>query len=393
MCWRLTLVCCLLSSGALAAPVFEEHFEDGEEEQPAGWRFLQQRGECSGAWDESEPPGGRSIRLAVAEDATARATWAYEPKISIKPSTAYRLSVRVMRAEVGPKGRVYLILYEDGLQDPAHWHVTDYLRGTQDWRTYEIRFMTRPESSWLQLQCKLWESTGCAWFDDIVIEEIDPGEVPPAVPAGVQLAPDDGWPLQLMWYPAHRRADRTLHLLSESFNPVAMFFWGNKDEVSDPHLIIQAPEGLKVSGPVVHGRAPMPDPVEVEPEAVVRDGQKLLRWRIPIRQETLVRRLREDQPSWEEYHFIYAEPEADCPEQFEWRWQLELGGKPGPAHSLAARIVARQAGPGLPSLRPAQRGAALPDEGGPRAHTRASLLRGDPGRPEPDALSEGVRAH
>jgi hypothetical protein len=342
MRWALITSSCLLTSACLAAPVFEEHFETGDEGAPAGWRFLVQRGECSGAWDENEPaPGGRSIRMDIGQDATARATWDYPERIPIQPSTAYRLSVRVMRAQVGPEGRVYLILYEDGVQAATHWHTTPYLRGTQDWRTYEIAFMTRPDSSWVQLQCKLWESTGHAWFDDIVMEQIDPAEIPPAQVAELQLPPDDGWPLQLIWYPAHRRPDRTLHLLAGSFNPVAMFFWGKKDEVADPHLVVEAPAGLEVNGPVVHGRSPMPEPVEVQPEPVETEGARLLRWRIPIRQETLVARLGEDAPSWTEYHFIYLEPGPDCPEQFEWRWQLEVGGKAGPMHTIAARIEPR----------------------------------------------------
>ncbi len=351
MRWRLTLACCLLSSVALAAPVFEEHFQEGEGNAPAGWQFLQQRGECAGVWDRTEPP--ESIRLDVDEDATARATWSHVGKIAIKPSTAYRLSVRIMRAGVSPEGKVYVIAYEDGVEAPDHWHVVGYYSGTRDWHTYEVPFVTRPDASWLSLQCKLWYSTGHAWFDDLALEEIDPHAVPPTVPAALQLPPDDGWPLQLIWYPAHRRPDRTLCLLSESFNPVAIFFWGKKAEVEEPYLIVEAPEGLEVSGPMVNGRAPMPPMVDVEPETIERDGDKLLRWRIPIRQETLVQRLREEGPRWDEYHFVYVEPTRECPEQFEWRWQLEVGGKLGPVHTLPGRIVQKQGGelepvPGFP---------------------------------------------
>ncbi len=342
-CWAVfPLILCAPTGLTVAGaqPVFEAHFDPDEGDTPEGWRFLNQRGKCSGAWDRTEPPpDGGSIRCDIPEDVTARATWA-APRIELKGNTAYRLRLRVMLGEVteGAKG-AYVILYEDGVPAPDHWHMTGFMRGSQDWHERELTFVTRPETTWGELQCKLWECTGYAWFDDIVLEEVDRAEATPVQTAALVPPPDDGWPLQLVWYPAQRRPDRTLCLLPGRLNPVAAFMWGRADEIADPHLIIEAPEGVTLAGEVVCGRALPPDPVEVTPEPIERDGQRRLRWRLPIRRETLVRGMRPDGPNWERYHFIYVEPGPDAPAQFTWRWACENAGEIGPEHEIAARLV------------------------------------------------------
>lgn len=79
----------------------------------------------------------------------------------------------------------------------------------------------------------------------------------------------------------------------------------------------------------------------VKPEAVARAGQAALRWRLPIREEQLLARLKPSGPEWTAYHFIYAEPGAGCPRTFTWRWQTECDGKPGPLHELPAQLEPR----------------------------------------------------
>lgn len=336
---RPTMIFVLTMTTALAAcageVVFSADFSDG---QPEGWRFLSQRGECSGEWDGSEPPGEEagSLRCAIAEDLTARATWA-APRIDLKPSTTYRLTFRVMLGDIseGPRG-AYVILYENGEPSPDFWHMTGYMEGSRDWHERDLIFTTRDDCTWGELQLKLWECTGYVWYDDVTIEEIGPGE---ARQAGRLVLPeDDGFALQTIWYPAHRRRDTTLHLLADRLNPVAFFAWGQADQVADPHIIVEAPEAVEVNGPVVCGRELPPDPVELTPEAVEHNGQSYLRWRIPIRAETLVKGLPTDGPNWTRYHFIYAEPGEGCPDEFTWYWRFENAGEPGPLHMIDARV-------------------------------------------------------
>ncbi|MEN6547155.1 MAG: hypothetical protein ABFE07_14055 [Armatimonadia bacterium] len=334
--WRLLVLLSGVAavSSALAAPVLSEDFERGQGE----WRFSATRGNVSGVLDSTEPAGGHSLRLDVTDPA-GRATWTYGPKIALKPSTAYRLQVKVMRVAVQPGGRAYLILYEDGIEAPSHWHNTAYMSGTQDWQTQTVDFKTKPETSWARLQVKLWEATGYAWFDDVTIEELPAGTPPVEVTQGQRQPPaDDGSPLQLMWYPAHRRPDCTLHLLPGLVNPVSMFFWGRKDEVKDPHLVIETPLQVKITGPVTCSRETIPEPVTLTPEKVMRDGQAALRWRVPVREAELVKRLKPGGPEWTAYHFVYVEPQTGCPQSFQWRWRTESSGQLGPEHEIAARL-------------------------------------------------------
>lgn len=341
--WRIhTLLCLTLALPAMAQVVWQENFEQGQD-QPDNWSFGATRGAVSGAWDDAEPAGGRSIRLQVSEPA-GRATWTYTPRLPLKPSTNYRLQLKVMRAGVEPAGRAYLILYENGVEAPASWHVSPYLNGTQDWRAYDIIFRTRDDASWGRLQCKLWEAPGYAWFDDLVLEELGPEASPEAFKVQRPTPPDDGSPLQLMWYPAQRRPDNTLYLLPGHTNPVAFFAWGRSAEVTEPFLIVETPPQVTVHGPVVCSRETIPDPVEVKPEPTTRDGKPALRWRVPVREEQLKARVRPDGPNWTAYHFIYIEPRAGCPESFNWRWQTECGGVAGPVHEIPAQLAPRAKG-------------------------------------------------
>jgi hypothetical protein len=149
---------------------------------------------------------------------------------------------------------------------------------------------------------------------------------------------DDGFALQTIFYPAHRREDATLHLLSQRFNPVALFIYGEPEQVEAPHLIVEAPASVTVSGPVVCGRELPPEPLDVEPERLERDGAQYLRWRLPIREETLLRGLQPEGPNWTRYHFIYVEPAANCPDEFAWYWRFENAGEVGPLHRMDATV-------------------------------------------------------
>ena len=342
-CLAHALAAWLLCTGvALGAAVLREDFEAGTGPAPTNWRFVQSRGECTGRWDTLD--GSRGLRLHIAKDATARATWRYTPKLPLKGSTPYRITVRILIAETTPESKVYLIAYEDGVESPSHWHTTPFLRGTQDWTTYTVEFRSRPDTTWLSVQCKLWYGTGYAWFDDLAIEELPPDAVVAGIQGQREPPADDGSPLQLMWYPAQRRPDGTLHLLPAGLSPVAFFPFGDRKAVKEPHLVLETPAGIEVAGEVVAGRSPMPSPVRVEPIEAEREGRPRRRWRVPIPAEPLRKNMRGRKPFWTGYHFIYVEPKPGCPERFEWRWRLENAGELGPEHVIPARLVRREAG-------------------------------------------------
>ncbi len=398
-------LCWLLCSGLIAAPaaVYRADFEGKGEGAPPGWQFAAQRGECAGAWDAAEPAGGRSLRLRIREDAAARATWTCAEKIPLRPSTAYRLSARVLYATKGAGARAYLIAYENGVEAPDHWHVTPFLQGACDWRTYTITFRTRADCEWLRLQCKLWHGTGAAWFDDILLEAL-PDDAEPA-PAGQRQPPrDDGSPLQLMWYPAQRRPDETLCLVPGLLNPVAFFPWGHAAAVKEPHLILETPAQVRVRGEVVAGRGPLPPTASIQPEMVEREGKRWARWRIAIPPGPLLKSIKRDGPFWTCYHFLYAEPLPGCPAEFPWRWRLESGGQAGPEHAIPARLVVRGQGApapiaGFPLYAQHSCGLLLPTAEGRRRVLETLAYAGIHGglslahfQPEHAALDEELKA-
>jgi hypothetical protein len=334
-----SLLSLLLATAVVADPILHDSFAAAANGQPTDWRFVASRGDVRGAWDNTEPAGGHSLRLEVA-DPNGRATYTRADRLELKPDTTYRLQVKVMRIGVEPPGHAYVILYENGLEDPAHWQVTPYLTGTQDWTTCSVVFRTHSDTAWARVQCKLWNSAGYAWFDDLTVEELPPGaKAQMEVTQRAQPA-SDGTPLQLMWYPAQRRPDATVRLLCGLTNPLSFFCWGDAKRIASPYLIIETPPQVQISGRVACSRAPIPDDVQLTPEPVTRNGQQLLRWRVPIPEEPLKRRLRPERVEWTFYHFIDVKPQTGCPETFTWRWQLETAGQAGPWHEIPAQLAA-----------------------------------------------------
>ena len=315
--------------------------EDGRPGQPKDWSFRQARGECAGRWDDTEAAsGGRSIRLSIPRDDTARAHWVHAERIPLGPNTTYRLSFKLMVAEV--EGEAYVICYENGGQDAEHWHDSPHTKGTEDWKEYTVEFRSRPDAEWMSLVCKLRHGTGYAWFDDLRLEAAP--EADQTERAEVRVVPeDDGFVLQAMWTPAQWCRQDTIHLVRGHLNPLSLFFWGDKARVRAPGIVVELTEGLTLRGPMVRGRGPMPEDSGVEPEMVDRDDRRRHRWRLRIAEEPLVSRLREE-PNWEGYHHVYVDVADDAPAEGELRWRLEVAGEPGPEHRLPIGVSVQKPG-------------------------------------------------
>ena len=306
---------------------------------PEGWQFAAARGACAGTWDrEQAVSGSRSLRLSIPEDATARAHWRYIPKIPVEPGKAYRLSVRMLPVDV--TGEAYVICYENGREAPDSWHIAPRLAGTQDWTEQTIEFRTRPDAEWLRLICKLRHGTGTVWFDDLRLVAIDSARVPVR---RVRIVPaDDGFPLQALWTPAQWTQHGVLHLVRAHVNPLSLFFWGKGAELRTPAIVVETTAGVSLLGPIVRGRGPMPESGVGAPETVTGGDPPRRRWRFPIPDEPLRRRLKPT-PHWENYYHLYADVGRDCPEDGELRWRFENGGALGPEHRLPVVVA-----PGIP---------------------------------------------
>lgn len=313
--------------------------EEGEPGKPADWLFRQSRGECSGLWDDSQAASGeRSLRLSIPRDVTARAHWVCSKRLPLSPGADYRLSFRMMVAEV--EGEAYVIGYENGGQDPAHWHDSPHVKGTEDWREYVVEFRTRPDAEWLLLVCKLRHGTGYAWFDDLKLEQLARVEQP--AEDRIRTVPDDdGSALQAMWSPAQWCRGDQVHLVRGCLNPLSLFLWGDAKAVRAPAIVVELTAGLALRGPVVKGRGPMPEDVAIESEPVKHDGEAFRRWRLPIPEEPLLKGLR-DTPHWETYQHVYVDVADSAPAEGELCWRLEVAGGVGPEHRLPITVSAEK---------------------------------------------------
>lgn len=329
-----------------AQVVFRADFETEDRPgQPEGWVFQQVKGDCSGAWDDREAAvGTRSVRMSIAGGEDSVAHWHYQGRIPLKPSTRYRLTARIMVAEV--EGEAYLIVYQNGGQDPQHWQITGRLRGTEDWREEVVEFRSRDDAEWLMMTAKLRFGAGHAWFDDITLEELPDAPEAPG-PRLREFPPDDGFPLQAMWTPAQWCREDVLHLVRGGLNPLSVFFRGEREAVEAPALVVRATEGISVRGPVVRGRGPMPEDDQPQPRVEERDGRTWNVWRFPLPEDPLLRNLR-DRYSWTEYYHLHADVAPDAPSEGELRWQLESGGALGPEHRLAVSVPPDIPGPLAP---------------------------------------------
>ena len=324
---RTLLVALLALHAAVAAPLLDESFDGAA--PPAGWRFAAARGACAGRWDEENAFGtGRSLRLAIPEDGTARAHWRYEPKIPLKPNRTYRLSLRILALNV--TGEAYAILYENGLEVPDRWHQTRRTSGSHDWEGHGLSFRTGADASWGRLVLKLRHGTGYAWFDSVTLEETEQMLEPDG--DARQFPADDGFALQAMWTPAQWTQRGVLHAARGQLNPLSLFFRGRQAELDGPALCIGTSPGLILVGPLVPGRGPVADAAHAAATGTNR-------WRIPVPADVLKRARLDDRYRWERYFHLGLDAAADAPATGTFSWWFENAGQTGPKHELTVRTA------------------------------------------------------
>ena len=317
-----------------AEPVKHWDFEGKTESAALGhWHVARARGACSGKWDaEHASSGQHSLRLSIPHDVTARAHWV-APRITVKPDTAYQVDFWIKTLNVA--GEAYVILYENGKQTPKSWHVSARFTGTRDWQPARVTFRTHPDTTFLTLVCKLRHGTGYAWFDNITVREIPLSDLPEDTSNQRHPPPDDGFPIQALWTPAQWTQNNTLYLVRGYLNPLSLFFRGRKEEIRQPALIIEVPEGFNLRGPLVRGRGPrVPDGVG-ETTTSRHDGMTWQVTRLPLATSLLFAGAFRQRFHWENYFHVCvdvpATPPAGSPSL---RWRFENDGKPGPWHAL-----------------------------------------------------------
>ena len=151
-------------------------FEALEGDRPVGWRTVVYGGAAQLRATSPAKAGARAVLIEANTDAGADASWSTDVAVFMR--SKYRLSgfikTEAVRATAGGRGAQFNI---HNLQDVR----TDAVSGTMDWTRVEVVFDTRDEDR-LTINALLggWGlSAGRAWFDDVRLELLERGAVPP----------------------------------------------------------------------------------------------------------------------------------------------------------------------------------------------------------------------
>lgn len=192
VCARLVLLSflfALFAQGLLAAetnlvrnPGFDERNPAGA---PTAWKFEHWNAQ-SGVSGKVGDDGAALIDAPAGDDSR------FSQVLAVKPDTWYRFSARI-RTENTAFGKVGANL--SVLDSMAH---SPEVQGTQDWQKVEVWGKTGPKQDSITLALRLGfygsESSGRAWFDDVVVQ---PVAAAPAGAATMNLLPPPPPPFQL----------------------------------------------------------------------------------------------------------------------------------------------------------------------------------------------------
>ncbi len=147
-------------------------FESVEGNQPAAWHMKTWAG--TGAFHHVD--GGRKGKCVAIGSAGEGGDISWVQVVAVKPNTTYRLSgwIKTVGAAAGTGEGALLNVHE--LQRGS---ATKAITGDSDWTRVES-IVRSGEHETLQVHCLFggWGmSTGKAWYDDVVLEEIDLGKM------------------------------------------------------------------------------------------------------------------------------------------------------------------------------------------------------------------------
>ncbi len=170
--------CVLIAAAARAEPANlapNADFEQASNDSPDGWAPRTWDGDGDFTYPEDGRDGGRAVGIASREGGDL----SWTAQVPVEPNSLYRLSgwIRTENLEPGTGRGALLNVHE--LRPAA----TPALTGSNDWTRVETLVRTGGQET-ITVNCLFggWgESTGKAWFDDIVLEPIDLTELKPEV--------------------------------------------------------------------------------------------------------------------------------------------------------------------------------------------------------------------
>ncbi len=151
------------TANLLPNPSFEQQEVDGV----CDWRSRAWSGKENGRWSVESPGKTGKRCLSIVSEQGTDAAWT--TTVTATPSTFYRLAGWIKTSKV--HGAVGALLNIQNMQQVRTLAVT----GTKDWTRVSTVFQTGAETE-LEINCLFggWgQSTGQAWYDDLVLEQID----------------------------------------------------------------------------------------------------------------------------------------------------------------------------------------------------------------------------
>jgi len=148
-------------------------FEEAQANRVQGWKSRAWAGQANARWRVESPgrTGKHCISIASAQGADA----AWTTTVSVNLNAWYRLSGWIKTSDL--RGAVGALLNIQNMQAVK----TAAISGTQAWTRVSTVFQAA--ASELEINCLFggWgTSTGQAWYDDVVLEPIDGGDIPPS---------------------------------------------------------------------------------------------------------------------------------------------------------------------------------------------------------------------
>ena len=157
-------------------------FEQAAGSQPDGWRTHDWAGTGSYTYVESGREGSHAVRIAARQPADL----CWQHTVAVKPGSIYRLSGWIRTEDIAPGSGRGALFNVHGMQTSA----TPAVTGDSDWTHVESIVRVGSRDS-ITVNCLFggWgQSTGTAYYDDVRLDEVDMGDVEPAVTIHAQRA-------------------------------------------------------------------------------------------------------------------------------------------------------------------------------------------------------------
>ena len=134
------------------------------------------RGETSGIGHDTTTAASGDASVRISTETPQRLSIFHQPFVNVSAGGKYQFSCSVREKDVTPgHARVRLTFVDEKSKAPTGTPYTFFAEaagGTHDWQTVLLEDIVAPEgSALLNVEPFLWDASGTAWYDDIVLTE------------------------------------------------------------------------------------------------------------------------------------------------------------------------------------------------------------------------------